>query len=93
MSVTEQLIWEDLNRFSDAHATCNIAIGVATVVRYDDIGQEWCLMSRPDRGFGEYSYSYKSLWALFSIWRIKIAGSGEDKHSKFLRVEPLPRKE
>lgn len=79
--------YTDLTNLSAKSATR--MIWLPTVVRFT--AGEVHLMSRQDRGFGEFSYSYDSLWQLFGEWRLAIVGEGSDKHGRFLRVVPIPK--
>lgn len=86
----EMRLLRDLTEYSAAHAVARPFC--ETVVRYGPRRGQFSLMHRPDKGFGEYSYTYDSLWALARSWRLVFIAFGEDRHSAFIRVVPGDRK-
>jgi hypothetical protein len=51
-------------------------------------GREWHLMHRPDRGFAERSYGYRTWSDLLDAWAVVIGEPGQDEHGVFVRVTP-----
>ena len=84
------LLYDELSAISASVAT--ITGFCPTVVRQGPGPGEWSIMSRKDRGWGEYSYTFNSLRALFRVWRLVVTGDGRDQHSWYIEVAPLPKK-
>jgi len=76
----------DLSAFSLRHG--GRVLFQATVVRFGPSVGEVSLMNREQRGWGERSYTYDSLWSLARCWKLVFIGFGVDAHSRFARVAP-----
>lgn len=85
----EMRLLRELSAYSAAHG--RVRPFADTVVRRGPGPGEFSLMNRQQRGWGERSYTYQSLWALAREWRLVFLSFGEDKHSTFLRVVPGDR--
>jgi len=84
-----RLLFRDLAEVAAAHA--DAIPFMAGVVRFGPRAGEVSIMDRPDRGWGEYAYTYPTLWALVRRWRVAFVGMGRDDCSRFLAFVPLPR--
>lgn len=60
-----------------------------TVIRFGPGRCEVSLMNRQAGGWGEFSFTYQSLWTVARIWRLRFVAMGEDEHGTFVRVEPM----
>lgn len=82
----------DLRALSEYSAKHDGVVGFApTVVRFLPSSGRVCLMNRQRGGWSSSAYTYESLWALAEHWRLVFVDLGEDEHSRFIRVEPLPK--
>lgn len=55
-------------------------------IRFDGNGQVW-LLNRPDKGWGEYGYSYPSWPHLMRRWALVVVRLDCDAHGPFAVVE------
>lgn len=64
-----------------------------TVIRFGPGAGEASVMNRADRGWGEYAYTYPSIWKAAAAFRVAFVGMGRDEASAYFEVVPVPREE
>ena len=84
-SITEQMF--KFLQQTDKYPRGTRSLFQPTVIRND--GEYWHLMNHEEKGWDSFSYAYKSLPALFSLWNIVITGHGKDQGGFFYRVENI----
>lgn len=62
-----------------------------TVVRLGPRAGEAAIMNKREGGWRSFAYSYSSIWQLAREWRLVFVGMGEDEHSRYFEVVPLPK--